>query len=184
MEIRFAPSVLRSISISFVHLAVALLLCGNGAMPYDRLFGSRTLYQGREIRFSQHSVRVKRVGAVALDYLVLAFALPLSTFAVLLIKKSISGSPMMAALVFSVFAYSSVCDFFFKGVTLGKKAAGLKVEFLTPISPLKFALLHSLLKNLSALVIILSLVVYICCQGVMPYDRWLHMYVEEKNGVR
>lgn len=35
-------------------------------------------------------------------------------------------------------------------------------------------------RNLAVLLNTFSLVIYVCCRGIMPYDGWLNMYVEEE----
>lgn len=174
-------SAVKTISIFYIYLGIALLLCGNGGMPYDRLFGSRTAYQGREVQLFKCPARVKRVGAVFLDYLLLGFVYGVSIS--LLTAERIEahmGLFLLAALLLFL-GYSFVCDFFFKGVTVGKRVAGLRVGFLKPVSRLKFALLHTLCRNLAVLLNTISLLVYVCCRGIMPYDGWLNMYVEEEG---
>lgn len=74
-----------------------------------------------------------------------------------------------------------ICDYLFAGVTLGKLAAGLKVEFTGPISRLRFALLHTLCKCVVMPMYVIGFIIFLCCGGRMPYDWWLKFRIIEKN---
>ena len=175
-------------------VCIFLLLCGNGTMPYDRWLKVRFTHEGSLVKVSKNGVAVKRLGAFCVDWLLVSIAgigamgllAPFLGMALWMFWPGLSVTLILLnflrVLVIGVllFLYTFACDCLAGGVTVGKKAAGLMIRQESMTTAL-FALCHSFLKTIAAELGPISLIIYLCCRGTRPYDRWLKMQIVEKK---
>ncbi len=77
--------------------------------------------------------------------------------------------------------YNWVFDFWFDGLTFGKRLFGLKIIFKKD-NRLIFGFAHGFLRWFSCLVIPFAGIYYFSIgKGKMPYDCWLGIAIEDKN---
>lgn len=120
---------------------------------------------------------MRRVGALLLDiFIITILAVIVSVIAILLFHNlpPYFGNLMVQVVIV---VYTFIFDYFFNGITIGKKAANLKIDFAPQTSKLKFAILHTLCKTVAISLSIISFILFLCGNGVMPYDKWLGIKV-------
>ena len=163
--------------------AILALLCQNGGLPYDHYLGLKQTYRGCRVRLAKNGAAVRRVGAAWLDlYVMTLLCFPIVVIEILMaLPRSMYFWTAYGALILVCVAYIFCCDYLFDGITVGKKISGLTVEFTGQISRIRFALFHTLCKCIAMPFYMISLLVFVCCGGKMPYDRWLKMRIVEKH---
>ncbi len=124
---------------------------------------------------------MKRIVAFLIDYMILLTA----GFVLINLNNAVApkGDPLVVALgLFWLFlAYFLIADYKFKGMTLGKRLLGLRLNWDQGEGNAKLAIsfLHIVFKWLLVIVWPLTLIIYLCLGGRMPYDRRLRLsYVQ------
>ena len=125
-------------------------------------------------------MQMKRVGALLADMFLVTILAALASMAVLILFRRVPSFFANLMVQVILFAYTFICDACFDGITLGKKLAGLRIQF-EPQSPRNiFPLVHAVCRTIITSLAIIGLILFLCGAGTMPYDKWLKIRVVEK----
>ncbi len=124
---------------------------------------------------------MRRIGALLLDVFIIAVLAVIVGVSAVLVFRTLPSYFTDLLMQGTIFLYTFLCDYLFNGITIGKKAAKLEIKFVSQIPKFKFAILHALFKTITIDFGIISLIVFLCRNGTMPYENWLGIKVVEKN---
>lgn len=123
--------------------------------------------------------KMKRIAAFWIDQMLLVFLFQEAFFVMMGSSNEFPEDKMVWLLVISglvfYFGYFFVCDYFFCGMTLGKKVLRTQMQWCQGSGSRKIreSVFHVLLKMASALFFPISLLICLSSKGKMPYDKEL-----------
>lgn len=83
-------------------------------------------------------------------------------------------------MIIVMFMYYACSDYFFKGVTIGKKITGLRIFRNEKKSDIQFSFFHAGIKIIASLIWPVTLIYYMRTQN-MFYDKWLNIKTFEMH---
>lgn len=122
---------------------------------------------------------MKRLTAFLIDHIILSILFITAVFYMTGFTGSLPEDRIIWIFVISgllcYLGYFFVCDYFFQGMTIGKRVLGLRMQWVQPvgIGKAREVILHILFKGIFIIIWPFSLIAYFSAKGKLPYDRML-----------
>lgn len=121
---------------------------------------------------------MKRVWALLIDEMIVFLVMSIIGVIILLSNLGLDPPVYQYISTLMVFIYMFSCDYFFKGVTIGKKCLGIKTYYEDEKpNYLLIALVHSFFRFIFGFAVIVGAFFYIAGNGKMFYEKWLHISI-------
>lgn len=77
--------------------------------------------------------------------------------------------------------YNLICDYVFCGLSIGKKYAGVSIDFGQEKSHIRNIVIHSVFRSVLSYLSFLGLLIYFFGNGKMPYEKWVYISIKRNN---
>lgn len=122
---------------------------------------------------------MKRIIAVLVDEVISLIISIMLIEVALFMDINIQQNFLTKFILIVCMGYVFFCDYFLKGMTLGKRLTNTKVYFLeSPPDYLEFAFIHGLCRVLLFIAGPIGMIVYSWGNGKMPYEEWVHVEIK------
>lgn len=124
----------------------------------------------------------KRLFAFLIDHLIFLLVIMIVGPLIIFIDNDITAQNVSLILTIFLLLYNFIFDYFFKGITPGKKCMKIKMYFEDE-HPNYFliAIVHSLCRTFLDFVYFIGAFLFIVGNGKMPYERWLHISIKASD---
>ena len=82
-----------------------------------------------------------------------------------------NGFGLQFSWVLLYLAYNFTADYFYNGISIGKKIAGLKEESYKPEKRMLYCITHGLFRLIFFIILPITIIYYIISKGKIPYDK-------------
>lgn len=167
-----AHSVCKTLFANVWFVTIIIYLINKQRMPYDRFF-YETIDENYNEQISWQIIvanMVKRFGALFIDLLLAQIIYSFVLFGFTLAFETLNTLIFRLGFYLVYLAYSFICDYWYYGITPGKKIIRVRV-FLNPEKRLIYSLTHGILRFLCYMLAPI-IIIYYLVKGRMPYDEW------------